>query len=219
VAAQIVVPAGTAPGTYSFRLDAVAENNPDEDFTEGPPVSFEVKPASEPVKKPFPWWILIIVVLVLIAGVAVFALTRGGKPGTPKLSSPPEGFPIPAVPATIPVGWSKIKGADNYEVELQRCLTSPCNDASVQSLNKVMLPGSATSTNVTLAQPFSGRVRVTAIKGTERSGAGQRTFVFVGPGAPPVQGGEICKKCLIEIKQRNPGILLSEEAKRVLGGG
>lgn len=219
VVAQIVVPGGTAPGTYSFRLDAVAENNPDEDFTQGPPVSFEVKPAPVAAKKPFPWWILIVVALVLIGGGIAFALTRGGKPSTPELSSPPEGFPIPAVPQTIPVAWKAVKGADNYEVELQRCATSPCSDANASALNKVTVPGKQTSTNLTLTQAVNGRVRVTAVKGTDHSGAGQRTFVFVGPGAPPVKGGEICKKCLIDIKKANPSILLSDQAKRVLGGG
>ena len=31
---QIRIPGGTPPGTYSFRLDAVSEADPDEDFTE-----------------------------------------------------------------------------------------------------------------------------------------------------------------------------------------
>src|SRR5512133_14489 len=31
---EIRIPEGTPPGTYSFRLDAVSEANPDEDFTE-----------------------------------------------------------------------------------------------------------------------------------------------------------------------------------------
>jgi hypothetical protein len=219
VTAQIVVPAGTTPGTYSFRLDAVAENNPDEDFTEGPPVSFEVKAAEAPPKKPFPWWILIIVALVLIAGVAVFALTRGGKPGTPKMSNPPEGFPIPAVPASIPVAWQKVKKADSYTIEVQRCGGSPCSDANAQTISQFSVAGDKTSANITLTQPVSGRVRVIAVKGTDRSDPGIRTFAFVGPGAPPIQVGEICKKCLFELKKENPSIQLSNEANRILGSG
>ena len=77
VAVQLNVAPIPAPGTYSFRLDAVSEANPDEDFTEGPSVTFQIA-VPPPPDKPFPWLIvavaggvvlliLIIVVVVLIA--------------------------------------------------------------------------------------------------------------------------------------------------------
>jgi hypothetical protein len=76
---QIGIPEGTPPGTYSFRLDAISEADPDEDFTEGPSVSFDVA-APAAVKKKFPWWIFIVigaVVVLMIIGVVVWLLTKG----------------------------------------------------------------------------------------------------------------------------------------------
>jgi hypothetical protein len=81
VVVQLSVPPTTAPGSYAFRLDAVSEVDPDEDFTEGPSVAFDVAAPLAAPKKKFPWWILAIigaVVLLIIIGVAVFLLTRGG---------------------------------------------------------------------------------------------------------------------------------------------
>ena len=81
VVVQLNVPPTTTPGSYSFRLDAVSEVDPDEDFTEGPSVAFDVAAPPAAPKKKFPWWILAIigaVVLLIIIGVVVFLLTRGG---------------------------------------------------------------------------------------------------------------------------------------------
>ncbi len=74
---EIAVPADAAAGDYFFRLNMVGVENPDEDFSEGPSVSFAVP---EPVveKKSFPWWILLVVLaVIIIAGAAAFLLTRG----------------------------------------------------------------------------------------------------------------------------------------------
>ena len=214
VTAQIVAPAGTTPGTYSFRLDAVAENNPDEDFTEGPPVSFEVKPAPVVAKKPFPWWILIIVALVLIGGVAAFALTRGGgKPGTPQIAAPVDGFPIPAVPATVQVVWSAVKKADKYEVQVQKCSASPCTDANASDLNTNSTD--KTSDNVRILQAVNGRVRVVALKGdTKGDPSAWRTFAFVGTGGGViVDPGHICLKCVKGLLERDPNLHIAEAIK------
>jgi hypothetical protein len=171
VAAQIVVPAGTTPGTYAFRLDAIAESNPDEDFTEGPPVSFEVKPPAVKADKPFPWWILIIVALVLLGGGAAFALTRGGgKPGTPKITA--LSFTVRPVPATtMHVLWSVAKGADKYEVQVQKCSATPCTDANATGLgtdaSNTASPDQ-TSVDVSLVRPVNGRVRVVSLKGSTK---------------------------------------------------
>ena len=81
---QLKVPRGATPGSYSFRLDAVAEDDPDEDFTEGPSVAFDVKAPPKPKKK-FPWWILIVVgalVLLAIIGVVIWLLVRDTGPET-----------------------------------------------------------------------------------------------------------------------------------------
>jgi hypothetical protein len=78
VATTITVPAGTPAGTYTFRLDAKAEDNPDEDYTEGPSAQFIVAAAPKPVPwwKRY-WWIIAIVAVVLIGIVlAIVLLSR-----------------------------------------------------------------------------------------------------------------------------------------------
>jgi hypothetical protein len=77
---QIAVPPNAPAGSHSFRLDMVGVENPDEDFTQGPIVTYEVPEPEE--KKPFPWKIpaiiAAIVLVVGIAGVGGFLLSRGG---------------------------------------------------------------------------------------------------------------------------------------------
>jgi len=76
VVVQLAVPTGSPAGAYSFRLDAVSQVDPDEDFTEGPSVAFDVAQAPPPPKKKFPWWIVIVlgVLLVVVAIFLVIAL-------------------------------------------------------------------------------------------------------------------------------------------------
>ena len=57
VVVKVATPPGAPAGKYQFRLDAISVINPDDDFTEGPTIGFEVK-ATEAPKKPFPWWII-----------------------------------------------------------------------------------------------------------------------------------------------------------------
>jgi hypothetical protein len=78
VVVQLNVPRAAPPGTYSFRLDAVSEADPDEDFTEGPSVAFEVAAAPPPPKRKIPWWIFAIAggVLLLIIIIVVILIAR-----------------------------------------------------------------------------------------------------------------------------------------------
>ena len=84
VVVQLQVPPTAPAGSYSFRLDAISAVDPDEDFTEGPSVAFDVEAQQPPPKRRFPWvpwWILAIVggvVLLIIIGVVVLLLVRGG---------------------------------------------------------------------------------------------------------------------------------------------
>ena len=64
---RAAVAQGAAAGDYTFRLDVVSEENPDEDFVEGPPVAMHVQ-ASEAPKRKFPLWILFVVLGVLVVG-------------------------------------------------------------------------------------------------------------------------------------------------------
>ena len=75
VAVGIAVPAGTTPATFAFQLDAKAEDNPDEDYTNGPRVQFVV-PAPKP---PVPWWrkywwVFAIAAVIVLLAIVVVAL-------------------------------------------------------------------------------------------------------------------------------------------------
>src|SRR5436190_1570685 len=74
---HIAVPPGTAVGKYSFRLNIISVENPDDEFTEGPSISFEVKELTAVTAPPrkFPWWIVAVAgVLVLGGGVITWLL-------------------------------------------------------------------------------------------------------------------------------------------------
>jgi hypothetical protein len=73
VVVQLAVPPGSPPGSYSFRLDAVSQVLPDEDFTQGPSVSFEIKPPPQPRKPILPWILVIVGVIVLLVIIGVVA--------------------------------------------------------------------------------------------------------------------------------------------------
>ena len=70
VAVGITVPAGTPPSTYAFQLDAKAEDLPDEDYTNGPRVQFEV-PKPRP---PLPWWRRYWWVFAIAAAIVLLAI-------------------------------------------------------------------------------------------------------------------------------------------------
>ena len=74
--------ASAPAGRYRFRLDVASALNPEEDFTEGPPVTVEV--AAMPVRKPkpFPKWIIpVIASVVLLVGVVLaWRMCGGDKP-------------------------------------------------------------------------------------------------------------------------------------------
>jgi hypothetical protein len=70
VAVKIDIPPGTKEGKYRFRLDGINVDSPDEDFTEGPALVVDVKTSAAPKRK-FPWWILVVIALVLAVGGAV----------------------------------------------------------------------------------------------------------------------------------------------------
>jgi beta-lactam-binding protein with PASTA domain len=82
----IAIPPEVAAGKYAFRLDAVSVVNPDEDYTEGPNFALEVKAKTED-KKPFPWWIIVVAVLVLaLGGLAAWYFLK------PKMVNVPNAF-------------------------------------------------------------------------------------------------------------------------------
>ena len=74
---QIEAPPTAPAGDVRFRLDVVDVENPDENYSQGPSVTFQVP---EPIAtKPFPWWIIAVVagVIFLIgAGIVVGGTIR-----------------------------------------------------------------------------------------------------------------------------------------------
>src|SRR5712691_10247666 len=86
---RIATPPGCPAGKYSFRLNVVSAQNPDEDFAEGPTVSFDVAPSA--AKKLFPWWIAAAAAVLLIGvGVGLYFLLR---PKQEEVKTPPIGVP------------------------------------------------------------------------------------------------------------------------------
>jgi len=78
---RVASPPGAPTGRYTFGLDVVSVENPDEEWSQGPKVSFEIPATPSPKKKPFPWWILAVVAaLLLVGGVVFWLLSRDGKP-------------------------------------------------------------------------------------------------------------------------------------------
>jgi PASTA domain-containing protein len=84
----VAVPPATAGGTYSFRLDVVSVENPDEDFTEGQTVAVEVLPPAEPTRRGRLIPLTVAAVLALaIGGLTWWLLTR--KVEVPEVSDRP----------------------------------------------------------------------------------------------------------------------------------
>ncbi len=93
---KVAAPPGTPAGDYSVRLNMIGVTNPDEEFSEGPTVAFGLKQAiaAAPVKKGFPWWIVIVIVGVLVVGGVIFGVMQMRQPAAP----PPT--PTPALDQT-----------------------------------------------------------------------------------------------------------------------
>lgn len=103
---QISVPPTAPPGSYTFRLDMVDLANPDDDVSEGPTVRFVVEPPV-PVKKPFPWWIVVAVIvgLILVGGV-IYGLVRVTHT-TATVVTPTATVSKPTVTA-VPARWQEV---------------------------------------------------------------------------------------------------------------
>ncbi|XXF80006.1 LamG domain-containing protein [Myxococcaceae bacterium GXIMD 01537] len=92
---KLPLPPDAPAGQVPFQLVMVNVENPDEDYTAGPTVSFEAPPPAQPVKRkkfPFPWWIpagaaaLVLLVLVLVLALR----NKGEEPGTGGSGPPSE---------------------------------------------------------------------------------------------------------------------------------
>jgi hypothetical protein len=68
----IDVPPDAPSASYNFRLDMVGEERPDEQYVEGPTITFQV-PEAEPETEAFPWRIVAVIAAVLLLGGGVLA--------------------------------------------------------------------------------------------------------------------------------------------------
>jgi hypothetical protein len=80
-AVQIQAPPDAPTGSYPFRLDMVGVEDPDEDYSEGPTVTFQV-PEPQPEQEPFPWWIVGVVAGVLVVGAIIIFILLNGRDAT-----------------------------------------------------------------------------------------------------------------------------------------
>jgi hypothetical protein len=72
-------PADAAPGNYAFRLDMVGDDNPDEQYTQGPTIALGVVPGEGKTRHlPRWWWIVAAAIAALIIAVLAFLLLRRG---------------------------------------------------------------------------------------------------------------------------------------------
>jgi hypothetical protein len=88
---RITAPKDAAAGDYPFRLRAIAVNDPDNDHAEGPVATATVPPPVAPDPAPhIPWWVWLVVGLVLLAvvGGGLFLLLHksGGSAETVETS-------------------------------------------------------------------------------------------------------------------------------------
>jgi hypothetical protein len=76
ITVRIQVPPNAPTGSYPFHLDMVGVENPDELYTEGPTVTFQVAEEQEE-KEAFPWWIAGVVAGVLVVAGIILAIVLG----------------------------------------------------------------------------------------------------------------------------------------------
>jgi hypothetical protein len=70
---KIESPSGAPAGSHAFRLDMVGVANPDEEYSQGPTITFTTPPPAE-TGPAFPWWIPVAAVVILL--IAVVAIWR-----------------------------------------------------------------------------------------------------------------------------------------------
>ncbi len=129
---KLQVPKGTKPGRYTFRLLVVNVANPDEQYAEGPTVAFFVAEAPEPVKRPFPWWIVALVGgVILIVGVVVAILIGSAGPGLGEACD--MGVWVMVV-VCGGVGGGVCGGAQGFKgcAENAQCITERCRDGQCE---------------------------------------------------------------------------------------
>lgn len=83
---KISAPKEVTAGDYPFRLRAVSVADPDNDHAEGPVATAKVPPPAVIVNKGIPWWVWLLIGLVVLAAVGAglyFALRDGDEEEAP----------------------------------------------------------------------------------------------------------------------------------------
>lgn len=73
---QVAVPQDAPPGNYTFRLDMIDVENPDEAYCEGQSVTLNVPVGPVRSRPPIAWWIGALVVLLLVGAAAILLWPR-----------------------------------------------------------------------------------------------------------------------------------------------
>jgi hypothetical protein len=133
---KLQVPPGTPPGRYTFHLLVSNVANTDEQYADGPTVSFVVPQPAPVEKKAFPWWIVALVggVLVISGGVAAIIAGSGG----PDLGEPCEGtscgkgLACSGTDGGVCLGDNGFKGCEKpAECLSVRCVDGRCEEAEL----------------------------------------------------------------------------------------
>jgi len=97
----LTIPPGSPPGNHKFHLLVMDTANPGEDFTDGPPVGYDVPSRDKPPPPRIPWWIFLVagVVLLVLIGILIKVLWPNPKP-TPE-PTPPVTTVLVEVPKVI----------------------------------------------------------------------------------------------------------------------
>lgn len=142
---KINVPPAAPPGTYSFRLDMVGVENPDEDFSEGEPVAFNVPAPVAAPKRPFPIWIPVVAVIVVLLVVGgIIAVVSNMNRRTPTV--------VPTAVAMPVVDLTATTQAANATATAQANAT-----LSAHSTATTAAQGSATATALAAFARFDGQ--------------------------------------------------------------
>jgi hypothetical protein len=86
---KVTVPPDAPAGKYTFRVDVVSVDNPDEETAQGPAVGVTVAEAPAPPPKSYRLWFALAIVLLLIVGGVAIWLVRP-RPAPP--AAPPSSF-------------------------------------------------------------------------------------------------------------------------------
>jgi len=148
VEVQTKVPAATEPTKFRLRLDALSVANPDDDYTEGPPVSITVKAADKPRPKSIPWWVWLIVGLVVLAIVGIVAWVAMSPGEAPQ--PVPQVSKVPADLVGQPFGDAK-KHVEEAGYVVERKDSNIAEGCPGKVLATMPQPGSPAASGATVA--------------------------------------------------------------------